>query len=154
MNDDDLTTWGASGRVRTLPLPSARRGQPRLVHDENAAVHDEALVILREAHVNDGDKPIAQDVYDEACRLARARLGRSMQLDDPLVTIRAEFKADDAPIDDVSGMAHVKATTILAASRCELTEQNYLQALHARDFHWWPRRRQPGEQTCGCSGVE
>jgi hypothetical protein len=50
---------------------------------------------------------------------------------DPLATIRAEFKADDAPIDDSSGLAHAKAMVVLAASRKPLNEKTYLAALHA-----------------------
>jgi hypothetical protein len=135
-NDDDLKVYGAEGRALTLPLPSARRSKPRLVHDERAAVHSEALVILRELRANDADVPVAQDVYDEACNLARARMGRSVQAnaDDPLAVIRAEYASDYADgVEPVGARLHARAELILAAAGRRIDEESYMAALHALD---------------------
>jgi hypothetical protein len=137
-NDDDLRVYGAEGRARTLPLPSAQRSKPRLVHDLDAAVHAAALEILREAHANDGDAPVSQDVYNEAVRQARARLGASgrphaINDDDPvLAEVRRDFSSNYADdVDRASALVHLKAEVVCAAAGRPIDERSYLAALNA-----------------------
>jgi hypothetical protein len=61
------------------------------------------------------------------------REGVTVAEDDPLEAIRAEFAQPDCDVDVKGALQHAKAELVLAAAGRELTERNYLAALHAVD---------------------
>jgi hypothetical protein len=52
---------------------------------------------------------------------------------DPLRAVRREFAATDADVEMGGALAHARAEVVLAAAGREMSEANYLLALHALD---------------------
>jgi len=109
-NDDDLKTIGATGRARVLPSPSVGRGEPLLRIHEDAQLHQEALVVMRERRQLDDATAISQSLYDDALVEARRRRSRggkphARNDDDPIRAVREKYATDDADIDEASALA-------------------------------------------------
>jgi hypothetical protein len=98
-------------------------------------VEEEAHRLLLEDGGGDARLLSADDVSALRSR-ARRNVERRLRSTSTLAEtgdIRAEFAANGFECDETSVLAHAKAEVILAAAGREMSEANYLSALHALD---------------------